>query len=184
MTNKIATEIGDNWTVFFFESPTGTLRRILVDLFQYVQKIEEAKIPHFMIREFAINQRVGISFRVLRNKDDAKMVDGKLAEFFGKEKLQYQREPQGNRHGWIRKGTTNLHWNRKRCEAIHQLSNFVVFLAQKNIFGSSDRCHMAHYAINMLVLQEAIVLGSSQVSFLDIINGDARSFHTQQLRLE
>lgn len=183
MTNKIATEIGDNWSVFFFESSTKMLKRVLVDLLQYVQKIEKAKIPHFIIREFTIARYVGISFRVLRNKDDAKFVDSKLAKFFEREKLHYQKDPKGNRHAWLRKGTTNSHWNRKRCEALHQLSNFVVFLAQNDIFGANDRCHMAHYTVNMLVLQEATVLGSNQVSFWDILSGEARWFHTQQLQL-
>lgn len=43
MSGKVATEIGDNWSVFFFECPTKILERVLVDLFQYVQKIELKK---------------------------------------------------------------------------------------------------------------------------------------------
>lgn len=182
MTNKVASEIGDNWSVFFFECPINRLRRVLVDLFKYIEKIEEAKIPHFINREFAVTQRVGISLRVLRDQDDAKIVDSKLVEFFEKEKLEYQKNPKGNRHAWIPKGTTNSKWNRKRCEALHQLSNLVVFLTKNSIFDASDRCHMAHYAVNMLVLQEATVLGSNQVMFLDIISGELRQFQTQQLR--
>lgn len=183
MTNEATTEIGDNWSVFFFEAPTNVLKRVLVALFKYVQKIEEARIPHFIIREFTVTQRVGISLRVLRHQVDAKIVDDKLTRFFEKEKLQYQKDPEGNRHAWLRKGTTKSHWNRKRCESLHQLSNFVVFLAESNIFGANDRCHMAHYIINMLTLQEATVPGSNQVSFWDIISGKVLSFLTQQLRV-
>ena len=183
MTKRVATEIGDNWSVFFFESPTNMLRKVLVDLFHHIEKIEEARIPHFINREFAITQRVGISLRVLRDKDDAKIVDSKLAEFFEKEKLEYQKEPEGNRHAWIPKGKTNSKWNRKRCEALHQLSNLVVSLAQNDIFSTDDRCHFAHYAVNMLVLQEATLPDSNQVFFLDIINNKALSFRTLKLQV-
>lgn len=183
MTNEIATENGDNWSVFFFECPTNRVRKVLVDLFLHIQKIEEARIPHFMNRQFAVTQHVGISLRVLRNQDDAKSVDGKLAKFFEEEKLQYQKDPRGNRHAWLRKGETNSKWNRKRCEALHQLSNLVVFLAQNDIFNTNDRCHFAHYAVNVLVLQEATVPGSNQVFFWGIISGEALPFHTEQLRL-
>jgi len=155
---------------------------VLVRLFHYVQKIKEARIPHFMLREFVITQRFGISFRVLRDQDDAKIVDSKLVKFFEKEKLQYQKDPEGNRHAWIRKRATNTRWNRKRCDALHQLSNFVVSLAKSNIFSANDRCHIAHYIVNMLGLQEATMLGSNQVSFLDIISGEMYTFHTHQLR--
>lgn len=182
MTNEIATEIGDNWSVFFFECPTNMLRRVLIDLFQHVRKIDEARIPHFMVRECAFTQSVGISFRVLRNKSNEKIVDSKLAKFFEKEKLQYQKDPEGNRHAWLGKGTTNPKWNRKRCEALHQLSCLVVFLAQNDIYSANDRCHFAHYAVNMLALQEATVLGSNQVMFLDIISGELLQFQTRQLR--
>jgi len=182
LTNEIATEIGDNWSVFFFECPTNAINGVVVDLFRYIRKIKEARIPHFMVREFAITQRFGISLRVLRNQDDADIVEGKLTEFFEQHGLRYQSNPEGNRHAWIRKGGTNTRWNRKRCEALHRLSNLVVFLAKNDIFSAYDRCHMAHYTINMLGLQEATVTGSNQVSLLDIISGQVRSFQTQHLR--
>lgn len=181
MPDQIATESGDNWTVLFFECPTETLQKVLVDLFKYVGKIEGAKIPHFTIREFVVSRRVGISFRVLRNQTSAEIVDSELVKFFEKENLQYQIEPKDNRHAWIRKGTTDLHWNRKRCEALHQLSEIVVFLAQNSLFDTNDKCHMAHYLVNMLALQEATVPRSDQVYFLDIISGNALSFKTQHL---
>lgn len=182
MAYKVATEMGDNWSVFFFECSTDIISRVLVNLFQYVRKIKEARIPHFMMREFTITQRFGISLRVLRNPDDAKIVDEKLVEFFEKEGLQYQKDPEGNRHAWLQKGTSNVHWNKKRCEALHRLSSFVAFLAKNNISSAKDRCYMTHYIINMLGLQEATVTSSNQVMFLDIISGQALSFQTQQLR--
>jgi hypothetical protein len=182
LTNEIATEIGDNWSVFFFECPANSINEVLVDLFRYIRKIKEARIPHFMIREFAITQHFGISLRVLRSQDNADIVEGKLTEFFEQQGLRYQSNPEDNRHAWIRKGGTNARWNRKRCEALHQLSNLVVFLAKNDFFSANDRCHMAHYTINMLGLQEATVPNSNQVSLLDIISGQALSFQTYQLR--
>jgi len=182
LNGNLATETGDNWSVFFFECPANEVHRILVDLFRYTRGIKEAKIPHFMMREFAITKRFGISLRVLRNPDDAEAVDSKLVEFFEKESLNYQRDPRGNRHAWIRKGSTNAYWNNKRCVALHQLSDFIVSLAKSNLFSVKDRCHFAHYTINMIGLQEATVTGSNQVSLLDIISGQAPSFQTAQLR--
>jgi len=181
LNGGVATEIGDNWSVFFFECPAHSINEVLVDLFQFLKGIKKAEIPHFMVREFAITRSFGLSLRVLRNPDDAEIVDAKLVKFFEKKKLQCQENPEGNRHAWIRRGAKSAHWDRNRCEALHQLSNFTVLLAKSNAFSTRDRCHFAHYAVNMFGLQEATIPNSNQVYYLDIIRGQALSFHTQQL---
>lgn len=183
LNDEVATEVGDNWSVFFFECPVSRLKRVLVDLFHYIRDIKEVRIPHFLIREYVPTKHVGVSVRLLRQQGVAKDLDDKLAEFFDKQKIQYQRKPEGNRHAWLRKGETDPRWNRKRCEAIHQLSNFAVFLAVNDLFDTDDRCHNSHYLINMLALQEATVPQSNQVMLLDIIEGKALAFNTFQLIL-
>ena len=181
MNGRVTTEIGDNWSVFFFECPAHLINGVLVDLFQFLKRIQKAEIPHFMVREFKITRSFGISLRILRSPDNAEIVDAKLAELFKKKKLQYQANPEGSRHAWIRKGARSAHWDRNRCEALHQLSNFAVLLAKSNIFSTQDRCYFAHYAVNMFGLQEATIHNSNQVCYLDVITGQALSFHTQQL---
>ena len=181
MVAEIATEVGDNWSVFFFVSPVDKLKRLLGELFQYIDNFEEAKIPHFMCREFCVAQNVGLSLRVLRSRDDASFVDSRLAAFSEEKEVQHEKEPQGNRHAWLRKGETDENWDAKRCEALHRLSMFVVFLAENDLFDSDSRCHNAHYLINMLSLQEATVPNSNQVSLWDVTNGNAATFQTQEL---
>lgn len=178
MTNRVATEIGDNWAVFFFIVPAKMLKRILIELFEYVREIEEVEIPHFMMREYIVTQHVGISFRLLRNQEYAEIVDSKLIKFFESKNMNYQSNPKGNRHAWKPDSKTN----RAFCEALHQLSNLVVFLAQNNMFGTDERCHMAHYTVNMLALHEATISCSNQVYFWDILNGRALSFKTAPLK--
>ena len=181
MTRDIATEIGDNWSVFFFQTSRVAAKRVIVDLFRYVQKIKEASLPHFMIREFVATRSIGVSLRVLRSKGNAKLVDGKLVRFFDRNDLHYKKEPEGNRHAWLAKGTRNANWNRQRCEFLHQLSSLVVFLAENDIFEARDKCLSAHYFVNMLGLQEATVSGTNQVHFFDTVSGEAYRFQTLQL---
>lgn len=183
MSDQVTTENGNNWTVVFFECSTDALGQVLVDLFQYIGKIEKAKIPHFMLREF-IGKHVGISLRVLRHPNYAKIVDSEIARFMKNKSLSYKINPEGNRHAWIRKDQRRPKWNRKRCEALNQLSRFVVSLVPNSVFSASDKCHMAHYLINMFALQEATVPGSDQVYFLDLVSGRAYSFKTFRLPLE
>ena len=178
------TERGDNWSVFFFECPVGRIQQVLVDLSEQLRSVEEGRIPHFILREYAAGQHIGISLRVLREKEHAKEVDDKLAGFFEEQALYYERDPKGNRHGWIAVGTTSSHWDNKRCESLHLLSKLMFFLAKNDIFDASYRCHMAHYAVNLLILQEATLPSSNAVSFFDLITKKALSFKTHQLTRE
>jgi hypothetical protein len=162
MVTEIETEVGDNWSVFFFEVSCATFKTVLFGLFQYLREIEAAHMPHFMIRECTFTQHLGISLRVLRDHDNMKIVDDRLAEFFERKKLPYDRDPKGNRHAWLEKRTRNEKWNKERCEILHQLSKLAVSLAKDDIFGASDRCHIAHYLVNMLGLQEATLLGTDR----------------------
>lgn len=182
MSELPRTENGDNWSVFFFECPTERLKKVLVDLFRYVGEVKEAKIPHFLVREYFLAKHLGISLRVLRKASDAKKLDDKLVDFFEKQKLRYDREPKGNRHAWIREGKINPDLHKGKCEALHKLSNFVAFLAQNDIFDAHHKCHNVHYLVNMLALQEATTLGSNQMSYYDLIEGKALRFQTLQLR--
>jgi len=181
LTRNIATEVGDNWSVFFFETSSVGAKRVIVDLFHYVQEIKGASLPHFMIRECMATRKLGVSLRVLRSKGNAKTVDGKLAKFFDQKGLHCEREPKGNRHAWLAKGTRNAIWNKRRCDFLYRLSSLVVFLAENEIFEARDKCLSAHYFVNMLGLQEATVSGSNQVYFLDTVSGEAYRFQTWQL---
>lgn len=78
--NEVATEVGDNWSVFYFEYPKDRLELWLVDLFHHISKIEEVKFPHFTIREFS-PQFIGISLRILRDQNVAENVDSRLVTF-------------------------------------------------------------------------------------------------------
>jgi hypothetical protein len=173
------TEEGKNWTVMVFDCPSDRLKRILVDLFGHIEKIKEAKIPHFTIRETVFSKYVTISFRVLRNQVSTQRVEQELKNFMEQEALQYQIDPVGNDHfakchAWIHKDETNTKWNQKRCQALNQLSLFVVSLAQNSLFDLDDRIDMGHLAINMLVLQEATVSGSNAAYYIDFISGKAK----------
>jgi hypothetical protein len=177
MTNGIKTEVGDNWSVFYFECQRNRFESWLIDLFRHISTIKEAKLPHFMIREFSPHI-AGVSLRVLRDQKVAETVDTKLTAFFKTADLRYQKDPEGNHHAWIRKGETDSKWNKSRCEALSQLSRFAVFLAENNMFDTDSRCHNAHYLVNMLALREATKAKSNQVFFVDAINGMAIAFET------
>jgi hypothetical protein len=182
LNEDITTELKDNWATFFFECPTLDFKRILTDLFSLLDDTTEAQIPHFLIREYSLTKKIGVSLRILREPNKSTEVENALCTFFEKNKLKYQNEPEGNRHAWLRRGQIDKSWNKKRCEAIHQLSKFVVFMANNDLFDTSSRCLNAHYLINMLALQEATVPQSNQVLFLDIIEGKAPGFHTLPLK--
>ena len=181
MKEKIPTEVGDNWVTFFFECSPSDFKRILIDLFSLIKKITDAEIPHFLIREYVPTRHLGISLRILRKQTKSKEIDDKLCKFFEKHNIQYQKEPEANRHAWLRKGQVDSYWSRKRCEAIHKLSDFAVFMAKNDLFDTDSKCLNAHYLVNMLALQEATVPQSNQVCFLDIVAGKALTFQTFQL---
>jgi hypothetical protein len=112
------------------------------------------------------------------------MVDNKLTQFFERHRLYYEKDPINNRHGWIQRGSVSSQWDYKHCESLHLLSKLIVFLAENNIFITSYRCHMAHYAVNMLILQEATLSGSGQVYFLDLVDNEALPFKTIKLSVK
>lgn len=98
MGNELSTETGDNWSTFFFECPASDFKRILTDLFSFLEATQEAQIPHFLVREYALTQKLGISLRILRKPTESTMVETKICTFFEKNNLKYETEPEGNRH--------------------------------------------------------------------------------------
>lgn len=176
MINLPATEEGNNWTVVVFECPTADWKKVLVDLFDFFKKEEEVRIPHFTIRDFDHKgfQILKVSFRVLGNED----VEGRLGAFMKRRQLKFKINPEkddpefgGDLHGWIFKGERSNRWDRRRCVVLNRLSKVILYMALGDLFDFDSRLEIAHLAVNMLALKEAISL-DRMAYYFDSITGN------------
>lgn len=166
------TENGNNWSVFVFKCLNHDWHHVLIDLFELIEQIDEADIPHFSVRYGT--PKLTISFRILRDETHERLLEEKIAEFMDKKGIKYRINPEGKNHfghchAWIRKDKKNPKWPRKRCEALNRLSRFVVSIAEDDLFDPENRFEWGHLTINMLGLQESIV--GRGAAFTDMITG-------------
>jgi len=157
MSTNLATQDPENWTVIVFMCPAESWQRVLIEMFSHLRRINEAQLPHFLIRSFDQGRYV-VSLRILREPSAAHIVEGSLNKFLVERNLEIIGANRTDRlSGWI--SEWNDHWNRPRCEALNHLSEVVVLLAENELFHPEDRRDMAHYYTIMLGLYE---VGRSQ----------------------
>ena len=163
------TEDKDNWSVFLFDCPKDRVERLIVLVFKRVKGIVPNGLPNYTMRHWSQNS-VKISLRVLRDKKKEAVVQ-KLEKLTAK-LLRKERatniivNPKGKDaqiSGWSKAPL-------RKCKAYNRLSEFVVKLAEENLFQTDNRNEMRHLAINMLFMREAII---PYPFFVDLISGQS-----------
>jgi hypothetical protein len=137
-------------------------------LFQTVEAIQGAYMPHYTIRE-AIGPPLSlltVSFRVLRKQSVEEPLKSQIATIMKERGLAFRIDPQGNDHfaqcrAWASKGEVNPYWTRKRCDALNTLSRSIASFSTNSVFDSDSRFEWAHLFVNMLGLQEAVMVSDS-----------------------
>jgi len=159
----------DNWSVFLFDCPKDRVQSLLVTLFRVAKEIVPNSLPNYTMRHWDAKY-VKISFRVLRNKHEKEVVEILEKEICGILRDQAQNivvNPEGRdaqTSGWGASAPLG------KCRAYNRLSEFVVKLAEEELFKVGDRNEMRHLAINMLFMREA-ARSEPYALFVDMISG-------------
>lgn len=162
------TEDADNWSVFLFDCPKAKVEIVIVMLFKKAKEIVPNGLPNYTMRSWDENS-IKISLRVLRDKNDKKVVqklESLIAELLRKKDIEPIINPKGENakiSGWS-------HAPLSKCKAYNRLSEFVVKLAEENLFNPNDRNEMRHLAINMLFMREAAKHSEWFAFFVDKIS--------------
>ena len=158
----------DNWCVFLFDCPKEKVEKVIVMLFRLAKEIVPNGLPNYTMRLWD-KDTIKISFRVLRDKNSEKVVgrlDKSIEELLERELAEnIVVNPRGENakiSGWSKASL-------QKCKAYNRLSEFVVRLAEDNLFSINDRNEMRHLAINMLFMREAI---KPFAFFGDVISGE------------
>jgi hypothetical protein len=179
MPNKLSsllTEEGNSWTVMVFRCTVDEWGRILTDLFELIDNIEEGCLPHYKVSAAIPRRILFISFRVLRDPIDENLVKKVLNKYALKNGIDYSLDPKkgekyGNYHNWIRHSNKVPKWVRERCQALTHLSRLAILLSKNKILDFNVRRDMVHLAVNMLGMREATTLESQEAYFRDFITG-------------
>lgn len=162
------TEDKNNWSVFLFDCPKERVAKLIVPLFKHAKEIVPNSLPNYTMRDWA-RDSVKISFRVLRDKDDRETVqklEKAIQVLLEKETIKPIINPKGEHakiSGWSKDSLP-------KCKAYSRLSEFVVKLADENLFEPSIRNEMRHLAINMLFMREAAKYPEPFSFFVDLIS--------------
>lgn len=162
------TEDEGNWSTFLFDCPKGKVEKLVVTLFNRVKEIVPNSLPNYTMR-FWDNNSIKISLRVLRdknNKEAVQKLENSMACLLNNEGIKPIINPQGEDaqvSGWSKASL-------RKCKAYNRLSEFVVKLAEEELFQPEDRNEMRHLAINMLFMREAARAGEWNALFVDLIS--------------
>ena len=163
------TEDKDNWSVFLFDCPKEKVEKVIVALFKSAKEIVPNSLPNYTMRLWNENS-IKISFRVSRDRNNEEVVgrlEKSIEELLKKERAENivvnPRGEDAKISGW---SSAPL----RKCKAYNRLSEFVVKLAEENLFKPEDRNEMRHLAINMLFMREAAKRGEWYAFFVDKIS--------------
>lgn len=157
-----------NWSVFLFDCPKDKVQKLIARLFDHIKKIVPNSLPNYTMR-FWNKTTIKISLRVLRDgtkKEIVTELEMSVLEILRKEHIEPIINPTGEDQkisGWSSGDTL------ERCKAYNRLSEFVVWLADGNQFGTDDRNLMRHLAINMMFLREAAIIPEQFAYFYDML---------------
>ena len=165
------TEDKDNWSVFLFDCPKEKVEKVIMMLFKSAKEIVPNSLPNYTMRWWYENS-IKISFRVLRDKNNEEVVgrlEKSIEELLERELAENivvnPRGEDAKISGWSKAPL-------QKCKAYNRLSEFVVKLAEENLFKPDNRNEMRHLAINMLFMREAAKRGELYAFFVDKISGN------------
>lgn len=157
--NFPTTKKGSNWTVVVFKCPRMNWVHILRDLFSRIEQHKECMIPHYTIRTFeGASDSLVISLRVLRRREDEKLVKSTMAELI--KDYDYQIDPTEkdsfyDYHKWIERGATSRKWTSERCVILSKISKFALEIIDSDT-TKEDREEWAHLFSNVMAMFDVL----------------------------
>lgn len=145
-----------------FDCPTAKVKDLTISLFRVVKEIVPNSLPNYTIRGWN-REHVKISLRVLRDRNQTDLLErlnSSITEVIEGVTEKIDRfDPSWKQGAPL-----------KKCRAYNRLSEFVVRLAEEDLFEVNDRNEMRHLAINMLFMREAVRRWELYALFVDLIS--------------
>jgi hypothetical protein len=180
----------NDWLVTIFKCDSSKAKKILVDLYDFMNDVEGVEDQHFLIRD-RIENEIIFSFRILGKEKDRRVIASKikykLGNLISEENFVVEPTPdhQMYKYGaWPWRNTLEERGNEKFnafCSFLSRLSALVIEMAKQDYFSSSERFEMAHVFSWMLGCTEELrllpfkTMNSIMVGYFDRIEN---KYHT------
>jgi hypothetical protein len=139
------------------------LHEVVPAILGALNKLTGAYIPNYTVREHKPKKKLRLSFRVLVAPTRRKSVIRALLRLASKLDVGMKIPGPPEYAAWIKADERSEHWNRERCEILHQISMAAMACLKEGVPGPSLaswdllRRNYAHLFVNMLALREGFI---------------------------